>query len=245
MDTGKLVAGPFESDDEVGAVRFSPDSKKLAVESNANRKWLEVWDVQTQKLDARVRKKVSRYVTGAPYMFWTKNGTMLAAFSFDFDDHDSEPKTVYEFDASTLETVGDPFEGHTHAISQLALSSDGTLLASLSSVDKTIKLWAFESHHLLASFDAPLEVYPYSLTFSPDIRQLAYSAYHKIFICNTPPDILAKIRLAPDAQAMVRICCIYLIVDVLKSSSRSMHLTIQPSTSYSMCTLHCSIHLHY
>jgi hypothetical protein len=31
MDTGKLVAGPFKSEGPVGAVRFSPNSKKLAV----------------------------------------------------------------------------------------------------------------------------------------------------------------------------------------------------------------------
>jgi WD40 repeat protein len=31
LDTRKLVAGPFKSEDMVGAVRFSPDSKKLAV----------------------------------------------------------------------------------------------------------------------------------------------------------------------------------------------------------------------
>jgi WD40 repeat protein len=243
MDTGKLVVGPFKGHGFVQTVRFSPDSKKVAVKPEVG-KCLEVWDVQTQKLDARVGKKGIRYITSAP-MLWTNKGTILAAFSFDFDNNDSNPTTIYEFDASTLETVGDPFQGHTDIISQLALSSDGTLLASYS-FDKTIKLWAFEPRHLLASFDVPHElVYLYNLTFSPDIHQLAYSVDHKIFICNTPPDILARIRLAPDAQAIVHICCIYLIVDVLISSSRSMHLTIQPSTSYSMCTLHCSIHLHY
>ncbi|KIK38210.1 hypothetical protein CY34DRAFT_60397, partial [Suillus luteus UH-Slu-Lm8-n1] len=46
LGTGELVAGPFESIDWVGAVRFSPDSKKLAVKSEAG-KCLEVWDVHT------------------------------------------------------------------------------------------------------------------------------------------------------------------------------------------------------
>ena len=36
--TGKLVAGPFESDRKGrGAVRFLPDSKKLAVESEVKK----------------------------------------------------------------------------------------------------------------------------------------------------------------------------------------------------------------
>ncbi|KAJ8579933.1 WD40 repeat-like protein, partial [Rhizopogon salebrosus TDB-379] len=87
LDTGKLVADPFESPDEVGAVRFSRDSKKLAVNSHVS-KCLEVWN----------------------------------------------------FDASTLETVGAPFKGHTKVITGLALSFDGALVAS-ASADDTIKLW--------------------------------------------------------------------------------------------------------
>jgi WD40 repeat protein len=34
LDTGKLVAGPFEGDDSVGTIRFSRDSKKLAIKSH-------------------------------------------------------------------------------------------------------------------------------------------------------------------------------------------------------------------
>jgi len=63
----KLVAGPFESHDKVGAVRFSPDSKKLAVESYG-RKCLKVWEV-------RVRKKGFGTLTIAP--IWTKKGNIF------------------------------------------------------------------------------------------------------------------------------------------------------------------------
>jgi WD40 repeat protein len=55
LDSGKLVAGPFKSENWVGATRFSPDSKKLAVKSDTGN-YLEVWDVQSQKLDVRVGK---------------------------------------------------------------------------------------------------------------------------------------------------------------------------------------------
>ncbi|KAG2743297.1 hypothetical protein P692DRAFT_20707282, partial [Suillus brevipes Sb2] len=77
--------------------------------------------------------------------------------------------TIYEFDASTLETVGTPFEGHTDLVRGLALSFDGALLAS-SSRDDTIKFWAFESRQLLASFDVQ---HPSNLILSPDSRKLA------------------------------------------------------------------------
>ncbi|KAJ8586047.1 WD40 repeat-like protein [Rhizopogon salebrosus TDB-379] len=155
IDTGKLVAGPFKNADWVGAIRFSRDSKKLAINSHVD-SCLEVWD----------------------------------------------------FDASTLETLGAPFQGHTKVISGLALSFDGALLASTSG-DNTIKLWAFESRQLLASFTV---LNPYILTLSPNSRQLAYTTFTKdeikIFICNTPPDVLASIGLAPEDN--VHISCIYL-----------------------------------
>ena len=66
-------------------------------------------------------------------------------------DSDSYPITIYEFDSWTLETIGAPFKGHTRIILGLALSSDCTLLVSASD-DDTVKLWAFDSRQLLASF---------------------------------------------------------------------------------------------
>ncbi|KAJ8588817.1 WD40 repeat-like protein [Rhizopogon salebrosus TDB-379] len=197
LDTGKLVAGPFKSAHWVGAIRFSRDSKKLAMNSHVG-SCLEVWDVQTQKLDRRIGKSQGGYVTNAP-VFWTNKETILAAFTFDVDERGgASATTIYEFDASTLETLGTPFQGHTKVILGLALSFDGALLASTSH-DNTIKLWAFESRQLLASFH---NLNPYIITLSPDSRQLAYTTSfeneNEIFICNTPPDVLASICLAPE-----------------------------------------------
>jgi WD40 repeat protein len=209
LDTGKLVASPFERASGVGAIRFSQGSKKLAINSRVG-SCLEVWDVQTQKLDRRIGKPQGGYATDAP-VFWTNKETILAAFTFDevVDETVYTPRTtIYEFDASTLETLGTPFQGHTKVIYGLALSFDGALLASTSR-DNTIKLWAFESRQLLASFHV---LHPSLLTLSPNLRQLAYTSFteesNKIFICNTPPDVLASICLAPEDN--VRISCIYL-----------------------------------
>jgi WD40 repeat protein len=193
MDTGKLVAGPFKSKDWVGAVRFSPDSKKLAVMSWTG-SCLEVWDVQSQKLDVRIGTNFGGAITYAP-VFWTNdNKTIIAAFSF---TEDVPAKTVYEFDASTLETVGTPFEGHTEVVTGLALSFRGALLASASD-DNTIKLWDCESRQLLASFDVQK---PRILVLSPNSRQLAYVINNEdehdynICICDTPPEVLAQARV--------------------------------------------------
>jgi WD40 repeat protein len=194
LDTGELIAGPFKSKDPVGAVQFSLDSKKLAVKSLWGR-CLEVWDVQSQKLDVRVGEfefdpSLAGTITS---VFWTNdNKTIIAAFRF---TKNVAAKTVYEFDSSTLQTVGTPFQGHTERVTRLALSFRGALLASASN-DNTIKLWDYESRQLLASFDVQN---PWLLVLSPNSRQLAYTTStkddHKIYICDTPPDVLAQARV--------------------------------------------------
>jgi WD40 repeat protein len=205
LDTGKLVAGPFgESEDGVGAVRFSPDSKKLAVKLRSGR-CLDVWDIRSQKLDVRVgeyRGSGARVTSSS--MFWTNNNkNIIAAFSF---TEDVPAKKIYEFNASTLEAVGAPFEGHTRVITSLALSFDGALLVS-SSGDNTTKLWAFESRQLLASFDIR---HLHRLILSPNSRQLAYtvdaSGDYKIYICNIPRDILAQVRLCILRTHLLTMC---------------------------------------
>ncbi|KAJ8591227.1 hypothetical protein M405DRAFT_814635 [Rhizopogon salebrosus TDB-379] len=115
-------------------------------------------------------------------------------------DPEDPAVTIYEFDASTLETVGAPFTGHTKVISGLALSFDGTLVASCASDDDTIKLWAFESRQLLASFHVQLG-YLSPLILSPDSGQLTYASGLKhVHICKIPPDILASLGSAIKGQ---------------------------------------------
>jgi WD40 repeat protein len=191
LKTGKLVTGLMKSTDWVDAVRFSQDSKKLAVKS-----WwediLEVWDVATQSLDVRVEKIG---LESAP-MFWTTKNTivLVAAFSSGF----AGTHAISEFDASTSKIVGASFKGHIKIVTSLALSLDCALLASASD-DNTIKLWAFESRQLLASFDV---MDARHLTLSPDSRQIAYTTLlgKNIYLCNTPPEILATIQHVPQVR---------------------------------------------
>ena len=229
FETGKLVAGPFQTTEWGGTVRFSQDSMKLAVESGLG-KCLEVWDIQGQKLHRRIGKQgAGGLITYAP-VFWTTNDKSIVA-AFTLTSHLDDPRTIYEFDASTLDIVGVPFQGHTKVVTGLALSLDCALLAS-ASVDHTIKLWAFESRQLLASFDIR---YLSTLILSPDLRHLAYKAGSepKIYICNVPPKILAIIRSAQDAQSGT--VCIHsdtCAIPALKSYCRAVHLTLHPSVTY-------------
>jgi WD40 repeat protein len=228
LDTGELVAGPFENVDWAGAVRFSQDLKKLAVRSF----WgncLEVWDIQAQKLDGRVEKSGTDFFTPTPVFWTTKDKTVVTAFSFNAEG----PKTIYEFDSSTLETVGTPFEGHTSHITGLALSFDCALLAS-ASFDYTIKLWAFESRQLLASFDQGAVNL---LVLSPDSRQLVCTTRYapgppKIHIRDIPLDILTSIWPAHETPSV----CIHLhtlISHSLTTSYRQTHLDIPTTVIHS------------
>jgi WD40 repeat protein len=235
LDTGKLVAGPFKisyGDDREcpGALRFSEDSKKLAVMSLWG-KWLQVWDVQAQKLDPVTTEEFLTpddfSPTRSPPVFWTtKDKSIIAAPSFTLDFGIRDPRIVYEFDASTLQTVGDPFEGHADFITGLALSSDCVLLASAS--HDTINLWSFESRQLLASFEAHG---CRSLILSPDSCQLAYTTWNEsnIYVCDIPVNILASIGL-------VKQVCIHPVMhhSGVEISCRQANLSLHTSLSCSM-----------
>jgi len=109
LNTGKLVAGPFEcvDTDSVVAVRFSQDSKKLAVKSRAYGGCLEVWDIQEQKLDVAKRGCCGRRrLTFNSDMFWTtKDRSIVTAFKLEGDSEDPSDSLlrIHDFDASTLE----------------------------------------------------------------------------------------------------------------------------------------------
>jgi WD40 repeat protein len=233
LDAGNLLGGPSEfktpSYRSVSAIRFSQDSTKLAVYTH--RSGIEVWDIQARKLVVctNVRKGTMLISPSVPLFWTTKDRTIVAAITYpksqDDDDIDEDLamrrydrlNMINELDPSTLESVSAPFEGHTDNISSLALSYDCALLASASQFDR-IKVWAFESRQLLASFGGHHRVTRvYDLTFSPNSRQLAYSgpasgqfgqptkfSPPKIYIYDIP-NILVRIR--PEQEAPnVRIC---------------------------------------
>ena len=127
---------------------------------------------------------------------------------------------IYEFDSSLMrETVGAPFE-HAQTITGLALSFDCALLASASFYHNTIKLWAFESCQLLASFDVDN---PRTLILSPNSLQLAYTSFFppRIHICNIPSGIIA--RLWPE-RATCSVCIFTVYIHLLSTNSSSRPL---------------------
>ncbi|KAG1845438.1 WD40-repeat-containing domain protein [Suillus tomentosus] len=194
LDTGKLVAGPFKNSEDcvslMTALRLSEDSRKLAVSLNSH---LQVWDINIQAQKLLVQKSIpGRLIFKLPVFWTTKDKSIIAASISNVTDDFPVARTIYEYDASTLKTVGAPFKHDL--INSLALSSDCVLLASSSC--RIIKLWAFESRQLLASFDVSGS--PSDLVFSPNSRQLACTRNFdddKIVIYDIPANILASIGL--------------------------------------------------
>ncbi|KAG1896457.1 quinon protein alcohol dehydrogenase-like superfamily [Suillus fuscotomentosus] len=193
-DSTLLVSGSWDTTAQIWSL--DTDSEKLAVKSEVGT-CLEVWDVHTETLDIRAGKSGGNLNMAFAPVFWTNNlkkRTIVTACNF---ANDEEATMINEFDALTMEIVGAPFEGHTKCITSLAPSSGGTLLASASQ-DHSIKLWAFDSRQLLASFhvqDVKL------LVPSPDSRHLAYTITGRdICICNTPPAVLTALEAQSTLQ---------------------------------------------
>jgi WD40 repeat protein len=119
-----------------------------------------VWDIQAQKLDSKVGKPQGGLALSHVPVFWTtKDRTIVTAFCFTDGNNDCD-KTIYEFDSSTLETVGTPFEAHTDHVTGLALSNDSTLLAS-ASLDFTLGLRVPPAPRLIRSTCYQL-LYPFA-----------------------------------------------------------------------------------
>jgi len=93
------------------------------VKSGVQGSCLEVWDIREQKLDGRVGKANGSTLPDTPVFWTTQDRSIIAALSFDGD-----PRKIYEFNPSTLEAVGAPFEGHGSSITGLALSFNCALL---------------------------------------------------------------------------------------------------------------------
>ncbi|KIK31944.1 hypothetical protein CY34DRAFT_19422 [Suillus luteus UH-Slu-Lm8-n1] len=86
------------------------------------------------------------------------------------------------------------------------------ILGCSASLDNTIKLWAFESRQLLASFHVQLI---HKLVLSPDSCQLAYTTVandddHNIHICDTPPKVLAQAPSVHILPKRVLFVCYYI-----------------------------------
>jgi WD40 repeat protein len=149
-------------------VAFSPDGKTLAACGQAQR-WLRLWEVGSRKEQLSVR--LAGKQEGFSAVLFSPDGKALIT------GHDDG--TVRTWDART----GAPlrrFRAHPGAVSALALSPDGKVLASSANVHTTgefaVRLWDAATGRPLLDAPGPQQGIA-GVTFSPDGRLLAAASW--------------------------------------------------------------------
>lgn len=126
----------------VRSVAVSPDGKWAA--SGSDDKWVKIWDLETGECGATLK---GHAVSGS---------------------HD---KTVKLWDLETRSCVG-TFEGHQDWVDSVAISPDGTLVASTGFNDETLRLWDLQSGVCRQVIDVDAATPFISVAFSPDGSRL-------------------------------------------------------------------------
>jgi WD40 repeat protein len=136
-------------------VRYSPSGELLAIAT--------AQDILIYNSVTRERVISLRQTQDNSSLAWTPDGTRLLS-----GGGDSDP-TIREWDSTTWQQVGLPWEGHTDTIATIAIHPAGTLIAS-ASYDDHIRLWRLSDQRTIAIFrHSPLLC---SVTFSVDGRHI-------------------------------------------------------------------------
>ncbi|KAG2060083.1 WD40 repeat-like protein [Suillus hirtellus] len=122
----------------VYCVRYSPSGELLAIATYQN---IQIYNPGTREEVASLTGHKSLWKVP---LAWTPDGTCLLSGS---------GKYIWEWDTSTWEQVGRPWEGHTgYIINAIAIHPAGTLVASASG-DMRVRLWRLSDQRTIAVFE--------------------------------------------------------------------------------------------
>ena len=164
--SGKQTSICNSHDDAIWTFSFSPDSSRLATDSED--RTARLWDAATGALLATCRGHTSKVVSSA----FSPDGSLLVTASAD--------RTVRQWDARTGREVQPPYDRHAVEVYSAVYSPDGEWVAS-AGIDRTIRLWRARSREDVAVLHGHtgrvIEV-----AFAPDGRRLASLSRHSTLV---------------------------------------------------------------
>ena len=159
--------------DAVTGVAFSPNTELLA--SSAESTWL--WSLKT-RLPVTAEPLIEHLNVGYNAVAFSSDGKILGT-------HAPDPRSIALWDVATWKQIGASLRGHDAAVTALAFSPDGKILA-VGSWENRIILWRTTCGPSLARRITAHEVQTESVAFSPDGKLLASGGLDgKIMLWNT------------------------------------------------------------
>ncbi|KAG2365169.1 hypothetical protein BDR07DRAFT_1354004 [Suillus spraguei] len=152
--TWQQEGDPIWCANDVNYMRYSPSGELLAIATNDS---IQIYNSGT-------RERVASFECHTEYNFslaWAPDGTRLLISG-------SDP-TIREWDTSTWQQVGDPWQGHSKSINAIAFNPAGTLVAS-ASYDNHVRLWQLSDRRTVATFKHSSEAT--CVTFSVDGKRI-------------------------------------------------------------------------
>ncbi|KAG1790602.1 uncharacterized protein HD556DRAFT_1488069 [Suillus plorans] len=143
------------------SVRYSPSGELLAIATGSN---IEIYN------PLGIARERIAYLKGHTESWnmslaWTPDGTHLLSGGKNY---------VLEWDTSTWQQVGHPYEGHTDYINAIAIHPAGTLVAAASD-DKHVRLWRLSDQRTIAIFQHSSAVT--CVAFSVDGKHILSGGY--------------------------------------------------------------------